>query len=217
MVVLPAPDGPTSATSCARFGRERDVEEHLLRHLRIQHRRPTPARPATPLRPTGSGSPHCGTRSTAPARGSSATASGLSTIAGGRSSTSKTRSNDDQRRHDVDPHIGQRRERPVEPAEIRGQRDERAHLQRALGRQPATDPVRDRRGQRRHQAQGNEENAGIHGGLDADVTHPPGPTPELVGLLGGATEQLHQQRAGDVETLGHRGVHLRVERRNPRA
>ena len=34
---------------------------------------------------------------------------------------------------------------------------------------------------------------------------------EVVGLVVVTAEQLHQQRAGDVEALGHRGVHLAVE------
>ena len=61
------------------------------------------------------------------------------------------------------------------------------------------------------EAEGDEERAAVHRGLDPDVAHPAGPVAELVDLLVLAAEQLDEQRPGHVEALGHRGVHRRVE------
>ena len=150
-MVLPAPDGPTSATICPGStvndtswrtccGRRGVEDGHGLerREGHLVGRR-VAERDVVEL--DGRGAPR-----------RRVTASGFSSIIGGRSSTSKTRSKDDQRGHHVDADVGQRGERPVEPAEQAGQRDERADGERAVDREVAAHAVDQGRGEGRRPA-----------------------------------------------------------------
>ena len=117
----------------------------------------------------------------------------------------------DHRAHDVDPDVGERRERPVQPRQQQRQRDDVAGAERAGEREPATEAVDERGRQRGDQGERGEEGAAVHRRQHADVADAGGPAAEGVGLGGGPPEELDQQRAGDVEPLGHRRVHRRVE------
>ena len=117
----------------------------------------------------------------------------------------------DERRHDVDPGVGERRQRVVEPHHQRGHGRHGAQGDGAGDDHLAAEPVDEHRADRPDEGQGDHERAAVHGALDADVAHPPGAVAEGLRLAVALTEQLHQQGARHVEALGHLGVHGRVE------
>ena len=117
----------------------------------------------------------------------------------------------DQRRHDVDLDVGDRGQRPVQPVEVGGQGDERADAERAGDRHGPTDPVDERNGQRGQQPERGHHDARVHRRRDADVAHPSGAGRETLGLGLRSAEELHEQRTGHVEALGHHLAHLAVE------
>ena len=117
----------------------------------------------------------------------------------------------DQRAHHVDPDVAQRGERAVEPGEQQGEGDHGAGGDAAGDREPAAQAVGQRLRERGDQQHGDEEGAGVHRLLHADVADPLGALAEPGRLRVRPPEQLDQQRAGDVEPLGHRRVHLRVQ------
>ena len=78
------------------------------------------------------------------------------------------------------------------------------------GHLPA-DPVHGSRRQGTDEPQGDEEGPAVDGRADAHRPDAVGAHGEVGRLLRGAAEQLHEQGAGDVEPLGHRGAHRRVE------
>ena len=74
----------------------------------------------------------------------------------------------------------------------------------------AADAV-DRHGaDRRDEAEGDEEHAAVQRLTDAGVAHAAGVRLERRQLAAVVAEQLDEQRAGDVEALGHLRVHRRV-------
>ena len=117
----------------------------------------------------------------------------------------------DERGHHVDPGVGELGERPVDAGDEGGQGHEGARAERAVDDEDAPEPVDGRGGERADEAEGDEEGAAVHGGAHADGAHAVGPGREVGRLVVELAEQLHQQRAGHVEALGHRGVHRRVE------
>jgi hypothetical protein len=117
----------------------------------------------------------------------------------------------DQRAHHVDPDVAERGQRPVQPGEQQRHGDHGAGGDAAGDREPATQPVGQCLRERGDQQHRDEEGAGEHGLLDADVADPLGALAEPGRLGLGPAEQLDQQRAGDVEPLGHGRVHLRVQ------
>ena len=116
-----------------------------------------------------------------------------------------------QARHDVDVDVGELGQRGVEPGQVLGQGDHGAHLEGAVDRRHATHPVDDGGGQRRSEGEADQEEAGVGGLRDADVTHPSRLVLEGLGLGLRAAEQLDQHGAADVEALLHDHVHLAVE------
>ncbi len=116
-----------------------------------------------------------------------------------------------QRRHDVDVHVGELGERPVQPSEVGRERDQGADLQAALGSEPTAYPVDDRGRERGDQGERDEEYAAVHSLGHPDVTHPPGPNAEVLVLPFRRTIQLREHRSGHVESFRHRRVHLGVQ------
>ena len=117
----------------------------------------------------------------------------------------------DQGGHHVDLDVGERCQRSVQTVEVRGEGHERADAEGAADRGHTTEPVHESGRQRRQQTQRCHEDPGVHGLGDADVADPARPVGEGRRLLVGATEELHHQRPGDVEALGHHLTHLAVE------
>ena len=74
----------------------------------------------------------------------------------------------------------------------------------------AADAVDHRGRQRRDEGERDEEHRAVDGDAHADVAHPGGADGVLLVLDGGAAEQLDEQRAGDVEALGHPGAEVGV-------
>ena len=74
----------------------------------------------------------------------------------------------------------------------------------------AADPVDRGRADGTEQCQGDEEDPGVHGGSHSQVPHVAGLVRELFPLGVVASEQLHQQRSGDSQPLGHERVHVGV-------
>ncbi len=148
-----------------------------------------------------------------PVPAGTSTASGFSAIPGARSSTSKTRSNETIALITSTRTLDSCGQRAVQPGEQQCQRDDRAGRDAAPtgDREPAAEPVRQRLRQRRDEQHRHEERTAEHGLLDADVPDPVGALGKSCRLVVRSAEQLDQQRAGDAEPLGHRGVHLRVE------
>ena len=75
----------------------------------------------------------------------------------------------DERRHDVDPDVGQRGQGPVEPGEQRGQGQERPDRERPVDGHDAAEAVDQRGGQRGDEGQRRQEDGAVDGDLDADV------------------------------------------------
>ncbi len=115
------------------------------------------------------------------------------------------------RGHDVDPHVGQRGDRAVEPAQQRGQGEQRPDRDVAVHRQDAARAVHEGSREAGHQEERGVEDPAVHGDLDAGVAHPRGALAVLALLVRGPAEQLDQQRAGDVEPLGRPAAELGVE------
>ena len=114
----------------------------------------------------------------------------------------------DQRGHDVDVDVGERRERAVETVQVGGQGDHGADVERALDRHHAAPAVDQRRRQRRGEQQGNKEEARVDRLHDVDVAHSRGLLAEVGALGAGVAKELDEQGAGDVEALDHAVVHL---------
>ena len=117
----------------------------------------------------------------------------------------------DQRRHDVDSHVGQRGERSVQPSEQRGQRHQLTQLECAVDDHDAAGAIDKGRGQRGDQRQRDQEDCPTQRDLDSDVANAAGPLAILVILDPGLAEQLDQQRSRDVEPLGHPSAELSVQ------
>ena len=75
----------------------------------------------------------------------------------------------------------------------------------------ATPPVDERGADGTDQRERSDEDSGVHRRLHTDVADPTGAVAEVDSLAAMAAEQLDQEGAGDVETLGHRVVHRRIE------
>ena len=121
----------------------------------------------------------------------------------------------DERRHDVDAHVGQGRERAVEAGEQRGEGQQRADGERAVDGHDAAEAVDHRRRERRDEREGGHEDRAVERDLDADVADAAGALGILGLLTRGRAEELDEQGAGDVEALGHPRAHVGVERHLP--
>ena len=117
----------------------------------------------------------------------------------------------DERGHDVDLHVGERGQRPVQPVEVRREGDEGADAERTeiaiTPPRPYTRAVASEA--RRPRAVMNTRE------YIAEVTPMsrtrPARTAEVRRLASGIAEQLHEQGARHVEALGHHLAHLAVE------
>ena len=214
-VVLPAPDGPTRATSWPG-----SIVALTPSSTSVGARRPS-ARPA----PSGAGASRLrdhrvgrGRRSARrrarPDRSAStrSTAPGRSSIGTGASSTSNTRSNDTSAvmmstRALVSAVSGR-----VDAADEGGQGEERADRERAGDHQLAADPVDGRAGQRARPARGPRRRCGRRRPSARRCRAPASAlSAKACVSRSAAAEQLDEQGAGHVEALGHRRVHRRVE------
>ena len=117
----------------------------------------------------------------------------------------------DQRGQHVDARVGQLRERLVDLADVHRERGDGADADGAGDRQVAADEVDDRGADGGDETEGGEQHPRVHRGLHADVAHAPGAVGEGLGLAAMLAEQLDDERAADVEALGDRVVHRRVE------
>ncbi len=209
MVVLPAPDGPTRATSwpgsAMKLTSNRTWWETVVSRTATdssEARETSSARRVAevdvveldPGRPGGNGS-------------------GVGLVGDHRGQVEHLEDpvEGDQRGHHVDLHVGQRGERAVEAGEVGGQRHHRADLEGAVHHLDAAPAVDHGGGQRGGQGQGGDEEAGVHGLGDPDVPDPAGLGLEGLPLLAGPAEQLDQQGPRHVEPLVHGVVHLGVE------
>ena len=116
-----------------------------------------------------------------------------------------------ERGHDADLHVRERRERAIEAAEVRTERDQRSDLQRSRCREQAAEAVHERGGERRRQQQRGHEDGVVHRLQHADVPNAARLLLELADLALRLPEQLDQQRSGDVEALAHHRDHGRVQ------
>ena len=86
----------------------------------------------------------------------------------------------DERRHDVDAHVGQRRQRAVETGQQGGEGQQRADRERAVDGHDAAEAVDHRRRERRDEREGGHEHRAVERDLDADVADATG----ALGILG---------------------------------
>ena len=117
-----------------------------------------------------------------------------------------------ERGHHVDAGVRELRERLVD---LRRRRctnaATRADRDRVLDHEAPAEVVHDGGADRGDEAERHEQDPGVHRGGDADVAHAAAAPGEEVALAVVAAEQLHDERAGDVEPLGDGVVHRRVE------
>ncbi len=116
----------------------------------------------------------------------------------------------DERSQHVDPGVRQLRERLVDERDVRRERGQRARADRPRHREVPTDPVDDRGAERGDETEGHQQDPAVDRSGDADVAHAARPLREDVAFAVGATEELGEHGAGDVEALGGDVVHLRV-------
>ena len=220
IVVLPAPDGPTSAVSCPGGAGKRHVAQHRLGAARLlgHRQRDRLQRGQRHLAGPRVAERHVvevdrpGRRLAARrALARSGDRAGLLLDQRLQVEHLEDPVEADQRGHHVHLHVGQRGDRPVEPGQQRGQRDQRAELEGVVDDQGPAHPVDHRGGHRGEQGQRDEQRAAVHRGDHADVADPGGPVAEHLGLLLRLPEQLDQHRAGHVEPLGHGRAHRRVQ------
>ena len=128
----------------------------------------------------------------------------------GVSRTSNTRSNDTKAVM-MSTRVRKRRERDVDPHGVKTERDKRAGRDAAIDDLMATPPVDEGGADGTDQRERSDEDSGVHRRLHTDVADPTGAVAEVDSLAAMPAEQLDQEGAGDVETLGHRVVHRRIE------
>ena len=158
MVVLPAPEGPTNATSSPGLRPERHVDEDVLVRIvsgaapRLRDRAcPPRRRPAALERGQAPPPSAAGYAKLTWSNSTDAGPRGMA-VAPGFSLTDRLEVEHledplerDQRGGDVHPDVRQRRQRAEEPAEVGGQGDKRTHVERAAdwpGRRPSRRPAR---------------------------------------------------------------------------
>ena len=152
IVVLPAPDGPTRATSCPASARKRDAVQDLRRRRAVQHRDRLQRGQRHLVGASGSGS---GRRRTRPWRRRGGSATGVRLLGDHRLQVEHLEHplEADQRGHHVDLHVGQRGQRSVQPGQVGGERHEGADAERARRRERAADAVDEGGGQRRDEGE----------------------------------------------------------------
>ena len=116
-----------------------------------------------------------------------------------------------QRGQHVDASVRELREWLVDLGDVHREGGHRPDRQRSGDHQVAADVVDDRGTDRGDEAERDEQHARVHGARHADVSDALGPIRELLELAVLLAEELHDQRAGDVEALGGRVVHRRVQ------
>ena len=180
-MVLPAPDGPTSATSWPGSM----VGAHAVEHQRAVVERassdrtgPTASRLAT-IDSSGYGTTRRRARCAPGGDEVDGAGAVLDRVGGVEHLEDPLEGH--ERRHHVDPRVGERGERAVDPGR-RTRPGPRACRRTALGDHELTaEPVDGRRCQRADQAEGDEERAAVHRRADADVAHPVGRGPRTRG------------------------------------
>jgi hypothetical protein len=194
MVVLPAPDGPTRATSWPGSARKVTSKSTWSRAVLLEHG-------------------HRLERGERDLLGARVGEVDVVELDGGRAPRERHgagRSVDhrgqvehledpvegDQRGHDVDVDVGELRQRPVEPGEVGGHGDQGAHLERAVQREQAAPAVDEGGGQRGGEGERDEEDPGVHRLDDRDVPHPAWPGGEELSSSAGPPEELDQEGPG---------------------
>jgi hypothetical protein len=114
------------------------------------------------------------------------------------------------RRHQVDPGVGQAGQWRVHPPDQRGECHQRARRDVAVDHVDRAEPVDRRRAERTDEPERHEEHAAEHRRPHAGVSDRVGLRRERRVLALLIAEQLHEDGAGDVEALGHLGVHAGV-------
>ena len=125
----------------------------------------------------------------------------------------------DHRGHQIDPQVRELHQRPVEACQQRDHRGQSAQAQLPRDDGAAAEPVEQGDGQRPDQGQRRQEDARHHGHVHPVAGQLPSllvKEPRLAALV---TKQLHQQRPGDGEPLGHGlgqlGLVLHAQPRQP--
>ena len=118
----------------------------------------------------------------------------------------------DERRHHVHLHVRERGEGPVKPVQVRSQGNDCPDEEDAPGGLGPTPSVDNRGGEGCREQQGSHEDGSVHRSRDADVAHPGCSLAEQRRFGVRVSEELDEQRPGDVEALGHGVVHLCIER-----
>jgi hypothetical protein len=98
----------------------------------------------------------------------------------------------DQRAHEVDPGVGQARQRLVDAPGVGRHRHERPDLDAPGDDHLAADAVDHRGAEGGDDAQGHEEDPPVHGRPDAHVPHLRRPGGEVAVLVLGPAEELHE-------------------------
>ena len=115
-----------------------------------------------------------------------------------------------ERGEHVDARVRELRERLVDLPDVQHERGDGAGRDRAGDREVAADEVDDRGADRGDEAERDEQDAAVDRGVTPMSRTPAGARRERVALAVGPAEELGEHRAGDVEALGGDVVHLRV-------
>ena len=116
-----------------------------------------------------------------------------------------------ERRHQVDPRVRERHQRRIELAHERHHRDDVTDAEETLRGERPADPVDDRTPEGGDEPEEEVEGARVDGDPDAHVADARRLRAERVAFDVRAPEELGEHRAGHVEALLHRRVHVRVE------
>ena len=109
------------------------------------------------------------------------------------------------RGHHVDARVRELRERLVDLADVHDERGDGADRDRAADHEVAADEVHDRGADRGDEAERDEQHARVHRGRDADVADAPGAVGEVVATrCRGSPNSFTTSAPADVEALGDR-------------
>ena len=208
MVVLPAPLGPTSATSVPGS----TVKDTPRSTGPLPRRSPVAMLSSEASETSSAEGYENDTSSTSTRTGPGRHGAGVGGLGDQRLQVEHLE--DPLERHergeDVDAHVGDRGERAVEPGQQRGEGEQGADRQGVVDGHHTAHAVDHGGRERRDEGERDEEHRAVDRDAHADVAHLGGADGVLLVLDGGAAEQLDEQGAGDVEALGHAGADLGV-------
>ena len=209
-VVLPAPEGPTSATVSP--GATRSETSRRIHSLGSS----PPGVPGVSSDGSETWLPggcrnHTWSNSTRPCGLDEVDGAGLVGDRGGEVEHLEHPLERHERGEDVDARVRELRERLVHLPDVHHERDHGAGGDRAGDREVAADEVDDRGADRGDESERDEQDPAVDRGAHADVANAGGAAREAIAFGVAPAEELGEHRAGDVEALDGEVVHLRVE------